>query len=160
MSRRVIVAATSLLLAGCAGSGAVLRTGASTLPASWSSASVRGTDVALHNEGGGSIAATVACDAVDEDAPLDVLANHLLLELDTRVEHSREPLVVDGRGGLRVRLSVRLDGVEVALELVVFKKDGCVVDAQLAAAPARIGALRPDFERFLAGLAMTRRVSR
>jgi hypothetical protein len=40
---------------------------------------------------------------------------------------------------------------------MVLKKDGCVVDAQLVADATHIGERRPDFDRFIAGLALTRR---
>jgi hypothetical protein len=98
----------------------------------------------------------VACDAVVEDAPLDVLVNHVLLQLDSSAERERREVILDGRAARRVRLQARLDGVPVELDLVVLKKDGCVVDAQLIASAAVVHARRADFERFLAGLGLSR----
>ena len=151
------VALWALGLVACASAPpAVLRTAALPSPA-WIRVGVDGTTIALHHPRGGSIAASLSCDAVDEDAPLDVLVNHLLLQLEAPIEHGRRRIVLDGREAIRAGIGVRLDGVAVELDLVVLKKDGCVVDAQLAAAPAALAALRPDFDRFVAGISVARR---
>jgi hypothetical protein len=50
----------------------------------------------------------------------------------------------------------RLDGVPLGLDLVVLRKDGCVVDAALVAAPEKIAAREADFDRFLAGIRLSR----
>jgi hypothetical protein len=99
----------------------------------------------------------VACDGTDEDAPLDVLVNHALLEIDSIVERGRERFVLDGREAIRATIDARVDGVPVSLILVVLKKDGCVVDAQLAAAASELSHCAPDFARFVAGIAVTRK---
>jgi hypothetical protein len=147
----------ALALTACASAQPVLRTGADALPAAWSRGHVAGAAISEHHAEGGTIAASISCDAVDEDAPLDVLVNHVLLQLDGAVEQSRKPITLDGRAGLRVRLAVKLDGVPVALDLVVFKKDGCVVDAQLAAEEQTLPLRVVDFDRFVASLAVERR---
>jgi hypothetical protein len=153
-----LAALLALALGACARAPrAELHTGADALPGAWQRIGGHGARIALHHVDGGAIAASVSCDVVDQDAPLDVLVNHLLLQLEAPIERSREQLVIDGRGALRVRLGVRVDGVPVELDLVVLKKDGCVVDAQLIADATRVGARRPDFDRFVAGLAVTRR---
>jgi hypothetical protein len=126
------------------------------LSSAWHAAHLDGA-LAFHHEAGGSIAASWSCDVVDEDAPLDVLANHALMQIEQPVEHARQHVVLDGRGALRVILDARLDGVPVSLELIVWKKDGCVVDAQLVGAPNVIPARRADFDRFTASLSLERR---
>ncbi len=162
MSARVHVhacAAVAVLLLGACASAprASFRTGASSLPPAWVGVGMRGTAVALHHTDGGAIAASISCDAVDEDAPLDVLLNHLLLQIEKPVERARTAFVIDGRAALRVQLGVRLDGVPVELELVLFKKDGCVIDAQLAVDAQKFPARRADFELFLSGLSVERK---
>jgi hypothetical protein len=146
----------ALVFAACAPVRPVLRTGADALPVAWKRSHVAGTTIAEHHAEGGTIVASIACDAVDEDAPLDVLVNHLLLQLDGVTQQRRTPMTLAGRAALRVRLMVKLDGVPVGLDLVVFKKDGCVVDAQLAAEERTLPARVPDFERFLASLVVDR----
>jgi hypothetical protein len=147
-------AALALAFSACAGARPVLRTGADALPVAWTRSHVAGAVISEHHAEGGTIAASISCDAVDEDAPLDVLVNHLLLQLDGSVELSRKAINLDGRAGLRARLTAKLDGVPVALELVVFKKDGCVIDAQLAAEEHTLPLRLPDFERFVASLSV------
>jgi hypothetical protein len=158
MCTTCLTALLAASLCACARApGADLHTGADALPDTWRRIGGRGATIALHNVDGGAIAANVSCDAVDQDAPLGVLINHLLLQLEAPIERSREHLVIAGRGALRVRLGVRVDGVPVELDLVVFKKDGCVVDAQLIADATRVAAREHDFDRFVAGLGLTRR---
>jgi hypothetical protein len=133
----------------------VLRTGASALDPTWQRMKISGASVALHHPDGAAIAASWACDQKDEEAPLDVLTNHLLFELDDRKEHGREKLQIDGRAALRTNISASLDGVPVELALVVFKKDGCVVDAQLV---TRAGGSEDEaaFVLFIGGLGFSR----
>ena len=94
--------------------------------------------------------AAISCGDAD-DVPLDVLTNHLLLGIEGRHERAREPLVLDGRAALRTQLDAQLDGVSVALDLVVLKKDGCTVDLYLVAPRAAFDERRADFDRFVRG---------
>jgi hypothetical protein len=156
LASTTLAAVLALAFTGCSSTQPVLRSGADALPAAWSRSHVAGAAITEHHAEGGTIAASISCDAVDEDAPLDVLVNHVLMQLDDVVEQSRKPITLDGRAGLRVRLVAKLDGVPVGLDLVVFKKDGCVVDAQLAAEEHTLALRVPDFDRFVASLAVER----
>jgi hypothetical protein len=150
-------AVLGLVWGGCAVvAPARLQTGRASLPSAWRPVELEGEDVAMHHVDGGTLTARVSCLGSDQDASLDVLTNHLLMALDQLQEHSREPLELDGRAAMRTRASVALDGVPVELDLVVLKKDGCVVDAQLVAPPEKMPAREPDFDRFVTGLAMSR----
>ena len=114
----------------------------------WTRLAPDGQRIAFHHADGGTIAANVTCDKSD-DVPLDVLTNHLLFGIEERREEARVPLTVDGRGALQTRLGGKLDGVTVALELVVLKKDGCTYDLLLIAKPSTVGAREPEFRRFV-----------
>ena len=118
--------------------------------ASWQRLPDAGDRVAFHHDGGGTIAANATCDKAD-DVPLDVLTNHLLFGIDDRREQTRTPITIDGRAALRTRLDGKLDGVPVALELVVLKKDGCTYDLLLIASPGAFAQREPEFTRFVAG---------
>ncbi len=137
----------ALLGASCA---AQPRARVGTLPAAWQRVHDSGDSVAFHNLGGGTIVSATSCGDAD-DVPLDVLTNHLLLGIEGRRERAREPLVLDGRAALRTRLDATLDGVPVALELVVLKKDGCTIDLYLVAPRPTFDARRADFDRFVTG---------
>jgi hypothetical protein len=153
-SPHVIVA---LALCGCAHTlPARLVTGREALGGAWEPVSLEGAAVALHHKDGGSVSASVRCDAADDNASLDVLTRHLVLALEDRKEHERTRTVIDGREALRTRMSARMDGVPVELDLVVLHKDGCVVDAALVSDPDQLTAREPDFDRFLRGLSMRR----
>lgn len=121
------------------------------LPSAWRAVRSGRVERIFHNVAGGSIYANSSCNLSDSDAPLDVLTNHLLFELKDVEELARIPLVLAGRAALRTTLDAKLDGVEIALDLIVLKIDGCSVDLQLVAAPGTISARRADFEKFVYG---------
>jgi hypothetical protein len=118
--------------------------------ASWQRLPDAGDRVAFHHTDGGTLAVNATCDKAD-DVPLHVLTNHLLFGIDDRREQTRTPITVDGRAALRTRLEGRLDGVQVELELVVLKKDGCTYDLLLIARPGSFALREPEFARFVAG---------
>ncbi len=119
------------------------------LDAAWHRVHGAEGDVVFHHQGGGAILANATCDV--RDVPLDVLLNQSLFGLRDQAEQSREVLTLAGRGALRARLRGTMDGVPIALDLVLFKKDGCVYDLQLVASAAVIGDREPEFDRFVEG---------
>jgi hypothetical protein len=123
-----------------------------TLSPDWGRVRVADGQVAFHHPGGGSILANANCQP-RQDVSLDVLTNHLLFGIEDRREESRVRFQLDGRMALRTRLDGTLDGVPISLDLVVLKKDGCIYDLGLAAAPSVFPQRRPDFERFVRGFA-------
>lgn len=116
----------------------------------WSRIGARGARLAFRHRQGGTLIVNAECPARDE-APLDVLTNHLLFGLAAKKEAGRRPLTLDGREALRTELVAELDGVPVALDLVVLKKDGCLYDLQLVAGPTIFAARQPDFTSFVSG---------
>jgi len=154
MTVRILTFAFALLGASCAGQQRV-RVG--TLPAAWQRVRDDGASVAFHHASGGAIVSAISCGDGD-DVPLDVLTNHLLLGIEGRHDRARERLVLEGRAALRTQLDARLNGVPVALELVVLKKDGCTIDLYLVAPPPAFEERRADFEQFVSGsVAVSRR---
>lgn len=146
-SRRRIAFVLALLGASCA---AQPRARVGTLPAAWQRVRNDGDSIAFHHAAGGTIVSAASCGDSD-DVPLDILTNHLLLGIEGRHERARETLVLDGRAALRTQLDATLDGVPVALELVVLKKDGCTIDLYLVAPRPAFDDRRADFDRFVAG---------
>ena len=125
--------------------------GTGVLPSSWRPVQNTASRRVFHDVAGGSISTSSSCNVSDSDGPLDVLTNHLLFELESVHEHARVPYVLAGRAALRTTLDAKLDGVEVGLDLVVLKIDGCSVDLQLVAARGTLPARRADFDTFVAG---------
>lgn len=133
--------ALALLLAGCA---------TAPRPASLGDGWQPVRSGGFHHADGGTIATNKVCGEAD-DVPLDVLTNHLLFGVEHKQEHARTPFMLAGRAALRTRLDATLDGVAVALDLVVLKKDGCTFDLMLIARPDALARRQPDFDRFVAG---------
>jgi hypothetical protein len=156
-----IVPMLALLLAGCGTRGTlvgnVYRDGSlafriGTLPPEWRRVQVADGELAFHHDDGGTILAHATCEPRG-DASLDVLTNHLLFGIEEAREQSRTPLSLDGRRALRTRVDGALDGVPIALDLVVLKKDSCTYDLELASSPEVFARRQPDFERFFTGFA-------
>jgi hypothetical protein len=160
-SLRIALAIGAGLLAGCGLRGHlrgdVYRDGSIAfriggLPDPWQRVQVADGQLAFHHRAGGTILAHASCD-VRGDPSLEVLTRHLLIGIEAPRELSRAALALDGRRALRTRVDGRLDGVAVAFDLVVLKKDGCTYDLALAAAPDVFPSRRTDFERFFQGFA-------
>ena len=146
-AQRLLVLLLAVAASGC---GAQLKPRVGTLPPGWERVRDSGGAVAYHHAGGGTIVSARSCSDGD-DVPLDVLTTHLLLGIEGRVERDRRAFVLDGRAALRTRLDATLDGVPVALDLIVLKKDGCTVDLYLVAPRAAYDERRADFDRFVSG---------
>lgn len=117
------------------------------LPTEWTRVALDGDRVVFHHAHGGTIAASGNCNG-GEDAPLDVLANHLVFGVEPRRVLASEELRLDDRGALLQRIEGRLDGVPVAMTLVVIKKDGCIFDLTLVGARDAVARRAGDFRAF------------
>ncbi len=161
---RCLSSAIVMLACSCAGasfnhwrfekSEVTYRTGA--LPSDWQRFSIDDGDLAFRNgKSGGTIFANALCgDHEIEDTPLDVLANNLLMGIKPAVEQSRETLTLAGRQALRVHVLGELDGVIVAMDLVVLKKNNCTMDLQLVAGKNEIAASEDAFTGFVNGFVL------
>jgi len=161
-TRGLATALTALQLA-CAAGGSVTRESyrrgavayrVGPLPADWQPLAFKGTNLAFRHPGGGMIAASAQCPA-REDVPLAVLTNHLLFGIETKEDRGRALLTLDGRQALRTRVLGELDGVPIELDLVALRKDDCLYDLQLIAAPRDFAARQRDFDAFVHGFATT-----
>jgi hypothetical protein len=90
-------------------------------------------------------------DCNERDAPLPVLANSLVIGFTERQITHEETVALAGRDALHRELTAKLDGVPVALDAFVLKKDGCVYDLVYSAPPERYAAGKPAFAGFVAG---------
>jgi hypothetical protein len=148
--------AQPLLFALAVASCATSRPQVGSLAGEWQRVRGDGDGVTYHHARGGTIATSTTCGDAD-DVPLDVLTNHALIGVEERREQPRRRLVVDGRAALRTRLDATLDGVPVALDLVVLKKDGCTIDLYLVAPPRSFAERRADFDGFVAAFRLAER---
>jgi hypothetical protein len=154
--------AAPLVLAGCAHAesfdGGVLRKGAlrielGPVPASWQRVQVQGADLAFRDDArAGSALFNIHCGGRDDDAPLGILTQNLVMGTTERDFESQEVIPFDRREAMHTRLRAKLDGVPMQYDIYVMKKDGCVYDLVYVAPPSRFDDGAADFERFVTGL--------
>jgi len=68
------------------------------------------------------------CGLANDDVPLVSLTQQLLMGTTSRTTLSEERLAFDGREALRTFVVAKLDGVPRFYDVLVLKKNGCVVD--------------------------------
>ena len=134
--------------------GVAVRVG--PVPPGWRRIGVDGADLAFRDdERSGSALFNVRCGQRDDDAPLTVLTNHLVMGTTEREFDAQDTVPFDGREALHSLLRAKLDGVPMQYDIYVMKKDGCLYDLVYVAPPARFSAGAADFERFATGLRAT-----
>ncbi|HTQ45579.1 MAG TPA: hypothetical protein VMI75_22625 [Polyangiaceae bacterium] len=123
------------------------------VPPEWRPIHVEGADVAYRDEARqGSTLFDVRCGARDDDAPLSVLTEHLIMGTTQREYDSQETVPFDGREALHTLMRAKLDGVPMQYDIFVMKKNGCVYDLVYVAPPDRFSQGAPAFEAFARGL--------
>lgn len=105
----------------------------------------------LHDELGASLLVNSHCEGV-QDAPLEALANHLLIGWTEREIVAERKLELSRREALEREVSAKLDGVPRRLMLLVLKKDGCVYDVVLSSSPESFPRAKAAYERVVGSL--------
>lgn len=104
-------------------------------------------DVAYESTGSPhTIAVNATCEGY-EDAPLEVLTQHLLMGFTEREKLEEARSTLDGRECLRTHVKAKLDGVPREIFLVVLKKNSCVYDLTYVSAPGRADERYHEFEK-------------
>jgi hypothetical protein len=123
------------------------------VPPGWRRIDVDGADLAFRDdERSGSALFNVRCGQRNDDAPLTVLTNHLVMGTTEREFDAQDTVPFDGREALHSLLRAKLDGVPMQYDIYVMKKDGCLYDLVYVAPPGRFADGAADFERFARGL--------
>jgi hypothetical protein len=131
--------------------GVAVRVG--PVPPGWRRIGVDGADLAFRDdERSGSALFNVRCGQRDDDAPLTVLTNHLVMGTTEREFDAQDTVPFDGREALHSLLRAKLDGVPMQYDIYVMKKDGCLYDLVYVAPPGRFADGATDFEHFAVGL--------
>ena len=122
-------------------------------PASgWEQVDLEQANIAWVNRGlGASLFVNSSCKGV-QDSPLEALSQQLFFGMTDRELAVEERVMRSGREGLQTFASAKLDGVPRKLATLVLKKDGCVYDVVLDAAPEHFDAALPAFLRLRDGL--------
>jgi hypothetical protein len=123
------------------------------VPPGWRRVTVDGADLAFRDdERSGSALFNARCGRRDDDAPLSVLTEHLIMGTTEREFDAQDVVPFDRREAMHTLLRAKLDGVPMQYDIYVMKKDGCVYDLVYVAPPNRFAAGAADFERFASGL--------
>ncbi len=87
------------------------------------------------------------CIPDDGDAPLASLTEHLIIGTTARQFSLEETVAMDGREARHTVLQAKLDGVLMAYDIFVLKKNGCVYDLVYVGSPGDLRGGTSDFER-------------
>jgi hypothetical protein len=164
MNRALSLLALSFALAaplGCGGGpsfdGRVYHAGRESfrvgpVPSSWERVDLDGATLAYRDRSsGGSVAVHAQCGRDADDVPLSALTNHLLIGFTERDVKQEQTLPFDGREARHTVVYAKLDGVPMALDAWVLKKDGCVYDLVFVASPDRYELGAQGFDAFARG---------
>jgi hypothetical protein len=121
------------------------------IPSSWRRVSLKGADLAyIHKEDGSTLLINSNCKKV-EDAPLLALTYHLLIGMTDQKVLEQKTLPISDREGLETTAEVKVDGVLRKLRIFVLKKDECVYDVVVSAAPDKFEEALAAYDATLKG---------
>ena len=162
--RPLALAAIVLSAVSCGGArghgsydGAVYRDGPVAFqlpspPAAWRRVEVTDASLAFRDDAhDASILVNARCHKIDQDTPLVALTNHLLIGSTAREVTIQATEPFDHREALHTRGAAKWDGVAMAHDIFVLKKDGCVYDFVYTGDPSRAEAGTASFEPFVRG---------
>ncbi|MBK8252165.1 MAG: hypothetical protein IPK82_05790 [Polyangiaceae bacterium] len=126
-------------------------------PASWTQLSAEGAALAYRDDSSNAtVAVNARCGKDSDDVPLAALTRHLFIQFTEREVTTEEVVPFDGREALHTVMTAKLDGVPKSFDVWVMKKDGCVFDLLLIAAPEKFPAAAAEFRKFVSGFATVR----
>jgi hypothetical protein len=143
--------------AGASFDGAVYREGPvafqiGMVPAGWRPVELRHATLAYRDEAhGASVLINGRCHRPDESTPLLALTNHLVIGSTERNVVSQETEPFDGREALHTNMRAKWDGVPLAFDIYVAKKDGCIYDFVYMGDPSAFDTGSREFEAFVRG---------
>jgi hypothetical protein len=120
------------------------------VPSSWRPVEVTDASLAYRDDThGASVLVNARCHRPDEGTPLVALTNHLLIGSTARETLAQETEPFDGREALHTKMRARWDGVPIAFDIYVTKKDGCTYDFVYMGDPSAYEAGTQEFETFV-----------
>ncbi len=127
------------------------------LPPGWRLVHQEGAAVGFFSDDvGGVIEANATCRDDAEAAPLSTLTRQLLIGYTEKRVEDQRTVPLARREALRTRVTAKLDGVPMTLDLYVLKRNGCIFDLSYAAPPDAFTRGEDDFARFVDGFADVR----
>ncbi len=118
-------------------------------PSGWRSVEVTDGSLAYRDDANAAtVLLNARCHKPDEGTPLAALTNHLVMGSSGREITSQETEPLDAREALHTKMRAKWDGVPVALDIFVMKKDGCIYDFVYMGAPSASEAGTRGLEAF------------
>jgi hypothetical protein len=160
---RIGVAVGISVLAACGGAagptfdGSTYRQGPvafriGAVPVGWRTVDVDHATLAYRDDAhGASVLLNGRCHRPDEGTPLLALTNHLVMGSTERKVVAQETEPFDGREALHTKMNAKWDGVPMAFDIFVAKKDGCTYDFVYMGDPTAFEAGAGEFEAFVRG---------
>jgi hypothetical protein len=119
------------------------------IPSSWKRLDVTDASLAFRDDArAATILLNARCGGKDDDVPLVALTGQLIMGTTDRDYTKEETIPFDGREARHSVLKAKLDGVLLAYDIYVEKKDGCTYDFVYISPPDRVDGAA-DFERFV-----------
>lgn len=100
---------------------------------------------------GATITTEALCGGAYEDLSLDLLTDHLFAGLTEIQKKGSQVVRLDDRQALYTRVTARLDGAPVHLNIVVLKKEQCQFDFYAVTKPSYGEEITKDFKEFVKG---------
>jgi hypothetical protein len=117
-------------------------------PAGWRRIAVTDATLAFRDDAeDASILINARCGDRRADPPLEALRNHLIAGTTERVVSFEETIPFDAREAIHTHVVAKLDGVPMAYDIFVLKKDDCVYDFVRVFAPSRNASEAPSGAR-------------
>jgi hypothetical protein len=122
------------------------------VPSSWRRITVTGGALAFRDaKNHATILVNARCTRAESDTPLVALTNQLVAGSTERTVKSQVIMPFDGREALHTTMSAKWDGVPMALDIYVAKKNGCIYDFVYSGAASSFDTGIAAFEKFVRG---------
>jgi hypothetical protein len=161
MAPRAVPLVLAFALGACASSGtfsggvyrdARVAFALEPIPSGWRPIQVSDADLAFRDDAHeASVMVNGRCIPDDGDAPLSSLTEHLIMGTTDRKFLVEETIPMDAREARHTVLQAKLDGVLMAYDIFVLKKNGCVYDLVYVATPDDLRGGAPVFEQLARG---------
>lgn len=108
-------------------------------------------DASWKNAKNGNMISYVSDCKDPSDPPLDNIVAGVVAGITDLKYESREEVTMQGREGRRVLATGKVDGVQSAIDLLVFKRNYCIYILTYAGVKNSFPANREDFNKFIQG---------
>lgn len=122
------------------------------LPDDWENLKTRARAASWYNAlYRSTISTDVFCETTAADRSLSSVASEIASSVEDRKVTKSSEFMLDGRGALREKVVGFVDGVPLAMDVVVTKKNNCAFNMAAVMPPEEVSNVAPVFEEFILG---------